>query len=75
MKSVRQWKCSKVLKELFDVIIEKFPDIGDRINDLFDKYESKPEVDASEKVEVEKESPKAFTIPERFEDFNIRDFV
>ena len=61
--------------ELFDVIIEKFPNIGDRINDLFDKYESKPEVDALEKVEVEKESPKAFIIPERFEDFNIRDFV
>ena len=62
--------------ELFDTITQSFPHIGDCINDLFDKYEHKP---AAETVTAETnkatEQNKPFVIPERFEDFNIRDFV
>ena len=62
--------------ELFDTITQSFPQIGDSINDLFDKYEHKP---SAETVTAEgnktTEPKKPFVIPERFEDFNIRDFV
>lgn len=62
--------------ELFDTITQSFPQIGDCINDLFDKFEHKPMTEAVP-TEVNKtaELKKPFFIPERFEDFNIRDFV
>lgn len=62
--------------ELFDTITQSFPHIGDCINDLFDKYEHKP-VAETVTAETNKaaEQKKPFVIPERFEDFNIRDFV
>ena len=62
--------------ELFDTVTKDFPHIGDRINDLFDKYENKPIEDAvSDRNDVKAEPKEAFSIPERFEDFNIHDYV
>ena len=62
--------------ELFDTVTKDFPHIGDRINDLFDKYENKPIEDAvSDRNDVKAEPKEAFSIPERFEDFNIYDYV
>ena len=62
--------------ELFDTVTKDFPHIGDRINDLFDKYENKPIKDAvSDRNDVKAEPKEAFSIPERFEDFNIHDYV
>jgi hypothetical protein len=62
--------------ELFDTVTKDFPHIGDRINDLFDKYENKPMEDAvSDRNDVKAEPEEAFSIPERFEDFNIHDYV
>ena len=53
-----------------------FPHIGDCINDLFDKYENKPIEDAVlDRNDVKAEPKEAFSIPERFEDFNIHDYV
>ena len=46
------------------------------LNDLFDKYENKPIEDAvSDRNDVKAEPKEAFSIPERFEDFNIHDYV
>jgi hypothetical protein len=43
---------------------------------LFDKYENKPIEDAvSDRNDVKAEPEEAFSIPERFEDFNIHDYV
>ena len=62
--------------ELFDTITKDFPHIGDCINDLFDKYENKPMEDAvSDKNNIKVEPKETFSIPERFEDFNIHDYV
>ena len=62
--------------ELFDTVTKDFPHIGDRINNLFDKYENKPIEDAvSDRNDVKAEPKEAFSIPERFEDFNIHDYV
>ena len=62
--------------ELFDTITKDFPHIGDCINDLFDKYENKPMEDAvSDKNNIKVEPKETFSMPERFEDFNIHDYV
>ena len=62
--------------ELFDTITQSFPQIGDSINDLFDKYEHKPSAETVTAEDNKTTEPKKpFVIPERFEDFNIRDFV
>ena len=62
--------------ELFDTITKDFPYIGDCINDLFDKYENKPMEDAvSDMNNIKAEPKETFSIPERFEDFNIHDYV
>lgn len=62
--------------ELFDTITKDFPHIGDRINGLFDKYENNPMEDAvSDKNNIKVEPKETFSIPERFEDFNIHDYV
>ena len=61
---------------LFDTITKSFPGIGDAIEDLFSKYEGiqGADVDTDSKDKNEK-TGKTFTIPGRFEDFNIHDYV
>ena len=62
--------------ELFDTVTKEFPHIGDCINDLFDKYENKPMEDTvSDRNNVKAEPKETFSIPKRFEDFNIHDYV